>query len=92
MAAVGCFGGGTISGASSEAPGHERRGQFLAGPEPRGRPTTFPCISGLFSAQRLDGLPPRDAVGHEKTTMTYGLYSGGVSLAVKREALDKLAY
>ena len=33
-----------------------------------------------------------DIVGHEKTTMTYGLYSGGVSLTVKREALAKLAY
>ncbi len=33
-----------------------------------------------------------DIVGHEKTTMTYGLYSGGLSLAVKREALKKLAY
>ncbi len=33
-----------------------------------------------------------DIVGHEKTTMTFGLYSGGVSLAVKREALDKLTY
>ncbi len=33
-----------------------------------------------------------DLVGHEKTTMTFGLYSGGLSLAVKREALDKLAY
>ena len=33
-----------------------------------------------------------DIVGHEKTTMTYGLYSGGVSLAVKRDALDKLTY
>ena len=33
-----------------------------------------------------------DIVGHEKTTMTFGLYSGGVSLAVKRNALDKLAY
>ena len=33
-----------------------------------------------------------DIVGHEKPTMTYGLYSGGVSLAVKREALEKLAY
>ena len=33
-----------------------------------------------------------DIVGHEKTTMTYGLYSGGVSLAVKGEALVKLAY
>ena len=33
-----------------------------------------------------------DIVGHEKATMTYGLYSGGVSLAVKRQALEKLAY
>ena len=33
-----------------------------------------------------------DIVGHEKTTMTYGLYSGGLSLAVKSKALDKLAY
>ncbi len=33
-----------------------------------------------------------DIVGHEKTTMTYGLYSGGLSLAVKQEALAKLAY
>ena len=33
-----------------------------------------------------------DIVGHEKTTMTYGLYSGGVSLALKQEAIDKLAY
>lgn len=33
-----------------------------------------------------------DIVGHEKTTMTYGLYSGGVSLAVKAKALAKLAY
>ncbi len=33
-----------------------------------------------------------DLVGHEKTTMTFGLDSGGLSLAVKREALDKIAY
>lgn len=33
-----------------------------------------------------------DIVGHEKTTMTYGLYSGGVSLSVKRKALAKLSY
>ena len=33
-----------------------------------------------------------DIVGHEKTTMTYGLYSGGVSLGVKRDASAKLAY
>ena len=33
-----------------------------------------------------------DLIGHEKTTMTFGLYSGGLSLAVKQEALEKLAY
>ena len=33
-----------------------------------------------------------DIVGHEKTTMTYGLYSGGLSLVVKHEGLNKLAY
>ena len=41
------------------------------------------------------GMPEgtvQDIVGHEKTTMTYGLYSGGLSLAVKREALAKLGY
>ena len=32
-----------------------------------------------------------DIVGHEKT-MTCGLYSGGLSLAVKRDALAKLAH
>jgi len=33
-----------------------------------------------------------DIVGHEKTTMTYGLYSGGLSMGVKFEALNKLDY
>ena len=33
-----------------------------------------------------------DIVGHEKPTMTYGLYSGGVSLERKAEALAKLRY
>ena len=33
-----------------------------------------------------------DIVSHEKTTMTYGLYSGGLSLVVKHEGLNKLAY
>jgi integrase len=33
-----------------------------------------------------------DILGHDKPTMTYGLYSGGASLAVKREALKKIAY
>jgi integrase len=33
-----------------------------------------------------------DILGHEKPRITYGLYSGGVSLAVKAEALGKLVY
>ncbi|MDV7201490.1 tyrosine-type recombinase/integrase [Roseovarius sp. 10] len=33
-----------------------------------------------------------DIVGHEKDTMTYGLYSGGTSLTQKREALKSLNY
>ena len=33
-----------------------------------------------------------DIVWHEKSTMTYGLYSGGATLALKHEALAHLAY
>lgn len=33
-----------------------------------------------------------DIVGHEKQTITYGLYSGGSSLIVMREAIEKITY
>jgi integrase len=33
-----------------------------------------------------------DIVGHEKKTITYGLYSGGSSLTVKSAALERIAY
>jgi integrase len=33
-----------------------------------------------------------DIVGHEKPRITYGLYSGGNSLEVKRKAIEKLSY
>ena len=33
-----------------------------------------------------------DILGHEKPTITYGLYSAGTSLAVRREAIEKLSY
>ena len=33
-----------------------------------------------------------DIVGHEKPRITYGLYSGGATLAVKKEALERVAY
>lgn len=33
-----------------------------------------------------------DIIGHDKPTLTYGVYSGGASLTVKRQALEKLEY
>ena len=33
-----------------------------------------------------------DIIGHDKPTLTYGLYSGGASLAVKRDAIEKIGY
>ena len=33
-----------------------------------------------------------DIIGHEKPTMTYGLYSGGSDLKVMREAIEKIEY
>jgi integrase len=33
-----------------------------------------------------------DILGHDKPTMTYGLYSGGASMATKRDAIKKLRY
>ena len=29
-----------------------------------------------------------DIIGHEKQTMTYGLYSGGTSVGQRKEAVD----
>ncbi len=53
--------------------------------------TVLERVAGV-SREELAENVVADLVGHEKTTMTYGLYSGGVSLAVKRELLDKLIY
>ena len=33
-----------------------------------------------------------DIIGHEKPRMTYGLYSGGTNLAVKRQAISMVCY
>lgn len=33
-----------------------------------------------------------DIIGHDKPTITYGVYSGGASLSVKREAIKKINY
>lgn len=33
-----------------------------------------------------------DIIGHDKPTMTYGLYSGGADMATKKAALEKVSY
>ena len=33
-----------------------------------------------------------DIVGHEKPRITYGLYSGGASLAIMKTAIEKVKY
>jgi integrase len=49
-------------------------------------------VGTLFEqAEVLEGVAA-DILGHEKQTMTYGLYSGGSSMTQKRTAVHKLAY
>lgn len=45
----------------------------------------------LEQAGVIEGVAA-DIVGHEKQTMTYGLYSGGTSMAQKMEAISKISY
>lgn len=56
----------------------------------------FHSIRGTVSTQFeqayvVEGVAA-DIVGHEKQTMTYGLYSGGTSMEQKREAVHRLKY
>lgn len=48
-------------------------------------------ITQLENADVSENLAA-DIVGHEKPRITYGLYSGGASMAVKREAVERLQY
>lgn len=48
-------------------------------------------ITLLEQAQVHEGITA-DMVGHKKSTITYGLYSGGHTLATKAEALAKVEY
>ena len=50
-----------------------------------------PKTTTLENASVLENASA-DILGHEKPTMTYGVYSGGASLAQKRKAIEKLAY
>ena len=61
-----------------------------------GRQHVFHSIRKTVATLLEDaGVPENvaaDILGHEKTTMTYGLYSGGTSLKTKRAAIEKLDY
>lgn len=48
-------------------------------------------ITLLERADVIEGIAS-DIVGHEKKTMTYGLYSQGASLSQKIEAIEKVVY
>lgn len=45
----------------------------------------------LENAKVPEGIAA-DIIGHDKPSMTYGLYSGGADMATKREALEKIRY
>ena len=53
------------------------------------RPKTV--VTFLENAGVLENVSA-DIVGHEKPRITYGLYSGGASLEVKRAALERPRY
>jgi integrase len=56
----------------------------------------FHSIRKCVGTQLENSLVPEgvsaDILGHEKPNITYGLYSGGASLEVKRAALERLRY
>jgi len=61
-----------------------------------GKSHVYHSIRKCASTQLENALVPEgvsaDILGHEKPNITYGLYSGGASLEVKRAALEKLTY
>jgi len=49
-------------------------------------------VSTQFEDLQIPEGVAADIIGHDKPTLTYGLYSGGSSMATKREAILKLKY
>jgi integrase len=49
-------------------------------------------VSTLFENAGVAEGTAADIIGHEKKTITYGLYSSGASLETKRLAIEKLSY
>lgn len=56
----------------------------------------FHSIRKTFTTQMENAEIPEnvtaDIVGHEKPNLTYGLYSGGTTLAVKKKAISKISF
>ena len=56
----------------------------------------FHCFRNTVATQLENaGIPEgvaADIVGHEKKTITYGLYSGGTSARIKLEAVKMIKY
>ena len=61
-----------------------------------GKPLVFHSIRATVATLLENAVVPEgvsaDIVGHEKPNITYGLYSGGSSLDVKRKAINLLKY
>lgn len=45
-----------------------------------------------FETWKAQSTLAADIIGHDKPTMTYGLYSGGADMATKKAALEKIKY
>jgi len=70
--------------------GHMKTGQGF------GKGHVFHCFRNTVATQLenagvTEGVAA-DIVGHEKKTMTYGLYSGGTSAKIKLDAVKKIKY
>ena len=50
------------------------------------------CVATLFKDASVPEATAADILGHDITTMSYGVYAGDVSLATKAEAIAKLAF
>lgn len=61
-----------------------------------GQSHVFHCFRNTVATQLENAGVPEgvaaDIVGHEKKTMTYGLYSGGTSAKIKLDAVKKIKY
>lgn len=70
--------------------GHMKTGQGF------GKGHVFHCFRNTVATQLENAGVPEgvaaDIVGHEKKTMTYGLYSGGTSAKIKLDAVKKIKY